>query len=171
MEEHSHKLPDLDGELVAVLLDLEEYPSNIGEVAALSDRQLLVIRRDRHALTHFRLELLDIGNCRAVDYRKETARYRVVAAAACFAGTLACAWLLATRASKDPAAVTPLIVGMVALASFGVRLVTSTHRHVIRFEMPAETLTWRSPAIDFRAKAAAANAVREFARRRGILRE
>ena len=170
MENHSGKLPELDGELVAALLELDEYASHIGGVAELSDRQLLVIRRDRHELTHFRLEKLDIGACRGIEYHRETAWYRVLAAAACFAGTAACAWSIVTGLGGDPAKTTALTIGMIALVSFGVRLATSTHRHVIRFEMPGETLTWRSPAIDFKEKAGAAQAVREFARRRGILR-
>jgi len=171
MEEHFGKPPELEGQFVAELLDIGEYPSNIGEVAALSDRQLLVIRRDWHELTHFRLEPLDITGCSFIDYRRETAWYRVLAAAACFGAALVAAWLLVTGWGGDPARITPLIIGMIALTSFGVRLVTSTHRHVIRFEMPGETLTWRSPAIDFKEKAGAAQAVREFARSRGILRE
>jgi hypothetical protein len=66
---------------------------------------------------------------------------------------------------------TPLIIGAIASVSLGARFITSTHRHVIRFEMPDETLVWRSPAIDFDSKREAARAVRVYARKQGSLQE
>ena len=64
----------------------------------------------------------------------------------------------------------PLVIALIALVSFGVRLVTSTRRHLIRFDMAGEVLDWRSPAIDFKSKSAAARSVREIAEERGLLR-
>ena len=64
----------------------------------------------------------------------------------------------------------PVIIVIVAFGSIGYRFITSIDRHVIRFEMPDKILIWRSPAIDFDSKAESAHAVREFARKRGILR-
>ena len=57
----------------------------------------------------------------------------------------------------------PMIIVMISLAVIGIRFITSTHRNVVRFEMPDQTLTWRSPAIDFDSKADAALAVRQHA--------
>ena len=65
----------------------------------------------------------------------------------------------------------PVIVFLVALVSFGLRLSTSTRRHLIRFDLPGEVLDWRSPAIDFKSKAGAAEAVRKLARERDLLRQ
>jgi len=160
----------LDGELVAELLDQDEIPSNIGNVISISDRQICLLRRDRHALTHFRLEYFDVRDCRAIEYRKETAYYRILAGAACFIAALIFMSMLVTDLDDFSAESAPLIIAAIGLVVFGIRFITSTHRHIIRFEMPDETLIWRSPAIDFKSKAEAAHAVREYARKRGILR-
>jgi hypothetical protein len=160
----------LDGELVANLLDKEEYPSNIGHVAAVSDREILVLRRDWHELTHFRLDVLDMDDCRGIEYREQRVWYRILLGYACLVAAAALLVLLIAGDGDLSAQMAPAIIALVALVSFGVRFVTSTQRHVIRFDMPDETLDWRSPAIDFKSKSEAAGAVREHARSRGILR-
>ena len=160
----------LDGELVAELLDQDEIPSNIGNVISISDRQICLLRRDRHELTHFKLEYFDVRDCRAIEYQIEIAYYRIFAGAVCFIAALFFASILVTDMDDFSAESAPLIIAVIGLIVFGIRFITSTHRHIIRFEMPDETLIWRSPAIDFKSKAEAAHAVRDYARKRGILR-
>ena len=41
-----------DGEIIAVLLDQDEYSSNVGSVAVVSDRQLCLLRHDWHDFSH-----------------------------------------------------------------------------------------------------------------------
>lgn len=160
----------LEGELVAELLDQEEIPSKIGSVAAISDEQICVVRRDWHELTHFRLDILDVRDCRAIEYQRETSYSRILAGLICFVGAAALVFMLVANSENFFEKGAPLIIAVVALISIGVRFITSTHRHVIRFEMPGEVLVWRSPAIDFKSKAEAAHAVRDYARQRDILR-
>jgi hypothetical protein len=162
---------DLDGDVVAVLLDQDEYPSNVGNVAAVSDRQICLLRRDRHELINYRLEFFDMADCKAIGYENRPIYYRIVIAIAFFIAAAVAAFLLATGETGNSSDPTPLIIGLIAFVTIGVRFVTSTHRHVISFEMPGEVLQWRSPAIDFKYKADAARAVCEFARQRGILHE
>lgn len=162
---------NLDGTFVAELLDQDEYPSNIGSVAAVSDRQIVLLKRDKRELTNYRFEYTDIRDCRAISYKKETAYYRIAVGVTCF---LAAAFFVFTLLSGVDDLVeqgAPLIIGGIAAVTIGIRFVTSTHRHVIRFEMPDEVLTWRSPAIDYDFKMTAAHAVREYARERGILKK
>jgi len=170
MENRPEEGIKLDGELVAELLDQDEIPSNIGNVISISDRQICLLRRDRHALTHFRLEYFDVRDCRAIEYQIEIAYYRILAGAACFITALIFMSKLATDLDDFSAESAPLIIAAIGLVVIGIRFITSTHRHIIRFEMPDETLIWRSPAIDFKSKAEAAHAVCEYARKRGILR-
>ena len=160
----------LDGELVAELLDQDEIPSNIGNVISISDRQICLLKWDRHELTHFKLEYFDMRDCRSIEYQIEIAYSRILAGAACFIAALIFMSMLATDLDDFSAESAPLIIAAIGLIAIGIRFVTSTHRHIIRFEMPDETLIWRSPAIDFKSKAEAAHAVREYARKRGILR-
>jgi hypothetical protein len=160
----------LDGEMIAELLDQDEYPANIGEVAGISDRQICVLRRDWHELTHLRMEYLDVHDCHAIEYRKDTAYYRMAVGIACLVAAIGLVFTLAIGLVDFSTKGAPLIIGVVVLVSIGVRFLTSTHRHIILFAMPDEVLAWRSPAIDFKAKAGAAHAVREYARKRGILR-
>ncbi len=171
MENRPEDRIKLDGEPVAELLDQDEYPSNVGNVAAISDRQICFLRRDRQELTHFKLEYFDVCDCRAIEYQKEMAYYRILVGAACFIAAVIFVFVLVTGLDDISAESAPLIIAVIALVSFGVRFITSTHRHVIRFEMPDEILIWQSPTIDFKSKAEAAHAVREYARKRGILRE
>lgn len=161
----------IDGEKIAVLLDQDEYPSNIGEVVAVSDQQLCYLRKDKDELVGFKLEYLDIDQLRAVEYHQEEAWYRKILAGLFFLAAAAVALALATGIVPFNSESQALIILIIALVTFGVRFTTSTHRHYIRFDMPDRTFHWRSPAIDFKSKAAAANSVVEYAEGRGILRE
>lgn len=161
----------LEGNLVAELLDAEEHHSNIGNVAAVSDLEICFLRRTRHELVPFRLEYFDVNDCRAIEYGTETAWYRIVGALASFAIALFLGVPMVIGINKITAESGPILGLAIGLITLGVRLVTSTHRHRLRFEMPEETLIWRSPAIDFDYKAEAAAAVRNYARTRGIYKE
>jgi len=169
MHKNSQDHSEIEGENIANLLDKDEYPGNIGHVAAVSDRQILVLRRDWHELTHFRMDVLEMADCRGIEYREQRVWYRVLLGYGCLVAAVAMLVLLVTR-DELTAQMAPAVIALVALVSFGVRFVTSTYRHVIRFDMPDEMLNWRSPAIDFKSKSEAAAAVREHAKRRGILR-
>ncbi len=162
---------ELEGKLVAVLLDQDEYPSNIGNVVAVSDQQICFLKRDAHELIHYRFEFCDMSDCKAIEYRDQMVYYRVVGAVISF--VIAAILTITLLSGSDGGAqdFRALVIGLIATLTFGVRLVTSTHRHVINFEMPDQEIHWRSPAIDYKEKAEAAHAVREFARTRGILRE
>ena len=170
MEEHQEHHIKIDGKLIAELLDQGEYPSNVGEVVAISDRQICLLRRDWDELTHFRLEYLDVNDCRAIEYEKETSWFRVVAGSAFLVAAAVVAFVLLMGLDDFTTEGAPFIIAMIMLFTMGYRLITSTYRHVIRFEMPDEMLVWRAPPIDFKFKAEAAHAVREYARSRGILR-
>ena len=159
----------LDGEFIAELLDQDEYPSNIGNVVAVSDQQICVLRRDWHELSHCRLEYLDMNDCRSIEYQSKAVYYRIVVGVAFFA---LAAFLIFTIAGSLPSLSpeeAPLVVALIGSVTFGIRFITSTHWHVIRFEMPDEVVAWRSPAIDYEAKVEAVAAVCDFARKRGIL--
>ena len=171
MEKHPEDRIKADGEPVAELLDQDEYVSNVGNVASVSDRQICFLRRDKHELTHFRLEYIDVRDCRAIEYQQDTAYSRILAGVVCFIAALIVVFMLLTDLDDFSAESAPLIIAVIGLVSFGIRFITSTHRHVIRFEMPDETLIWRSPATDFASRADAAHAVREYARKRGIFRQ
>jgi len=171
MEDWTDNISEIEGEMVAVLLDQQEYPSTIGNVAAVSDRQICFLKKDKRELVNYRLEFHDIDDCTAIEFRDEMIYYRVVVAVTSFVLSAVLAIMLATGSDGGSQDITPLIIGAIALLTFGVRFITSTHRHVIDFEMPDQVLSWRSPAIDYKSKAEAAHAVREFARERGILRE
>lgn len=171
MEETSERHVEIEGNLIAELLDLQEYPSNVGEVAAVSDEQIMVLRRDRNELVGFTLQPEEMARCRSIEYQRETSWLRILVGAACFVGVGVFVIMMVMSVGNFVEKATPLIIGAIACTSFGVRMVTSTHRHVIRFEMPDEVLTWRSPAIDYDSKAEAAHDVRVFARSRGILKQ
>jgi hypothetical protein len=170
MENPADRKVDIDGKLIAILLDLDEYPSNVGEVAVVSDQQLMVIRRDRDELVGFKPAYLDVSDCRSIEYIRETAWYRIILAAIGLALAVVLAVMLFQSVGNSTDEITPLIIGTIMLVTFGIRFATSTHRHLIRFEMADEVLEWESPPIDFNSKAADARAVREFARSRGILK-
>ena len=171
METWTDNETELEGNVVAILLDKEEFPSNVGNVAVVSDRQILLLKRDRHELVNYRYEIVDIDDCRAVEYIDQMVYYRVAVAVISFILTAVLAFMLVTGIDGGSQDITPFIIGPLATITFGIRFITSTHRHIINFEMPDKVLTWRSPAIDYKYKAEAAHAVREFARSRGILRE
>jgi len=78
MESHPDNPAKLEGVNIAELLDQHEYPSNLGNVAAISDQQICFLRRDRHELINFKLEYFEMCHCRAIEYQKETAYYRIL---------------------------------------------------------------------------------------------
>jgi hypothetical protein len=171
MESWTDNRTELEGNVIAILLDKEEYPSKVGNVAAISDRQILYLKRDRHELVNFRYEFFDMNDCKAIEYKDEMVNYRVVIAVLSILLTVILLFMLVTGLDGGSKDVTPFIIGPIASTTFFIRFITSTHRHVLNFEMPDRVLSWRSPAIDYKSKAAAAQAVREFARERGILRK
>ena len=160
----------IDGEVIAVLLDQDEYPSNLGNVAAISDRQIAYLKRDHDELVGYRLEYLDIADCVGIEYHQEEAWYRKILAGLFYLAALTIAISLTTGMIPFTNENQVLIIVIIAMVTFGVRFTTSTHRHYISFEMPDQALHWRSPAIDFKSKAADAHAVCDYARERGILR-
>ncbi|MDH3440445.1 MAG: hypothetical protein OEM63_06820 [Gammaproteobacteria bacterium] len=161
---------NIEGEVIAILLDQDEYPANVGNVAAISDRQIAYLKRDHDELIGYRLDYLDIGDCVSIEYHQEEAWYRKILAGLFFLAALAVAVSLATGMIPFTNETQALIIVIIALVTFAIRFTTSTHRHYISFEMPDQVLHWRSPAIDFKSKAADAHAVRDYARERGILR-
>ena len=72
------------GQLVAVSLDLDEYPSNAGEVAAISDQQLILIRWNRNELVGFKPACPNSPDCKRIESRGEMAWYRIVVIATGF---------------------------------------------------------------------------------------
>ena len=85
MDNRNNSDAGIGGNLIAVLLDLDECPSNVGEVAAVSDQQLMLIRWDRNELVGFKHACLDIPDCKRIDYRAGIAWYRIVVIATGFA--------------------------------------------------------------------------------------
>ena len=165
------RIAGIEGEIVAVLLDQEEFPANIGNVAAVTDRQICYLKKDRKELSHYRYEFYDIDDCKVIEYKDVRVYYRMIIAGICFILAAILGIMLATGSDGGSEDIRALLIAAIALLTFGARFITSTHRHVINFEMPDQVLRWRSPAIDYKFKADAAHAVRNFARKRGILRE
>lgn len=160
----------IDGDVIAVLLDQDEYPANVGNVVAVSDRQIAYLKRDHDVLVGFKLEYLDVDECVAIEYHREEAWYRKILAVVFYVAAAAVAISMVTGIIPFNSETQALILLFIVLVTFGVRLTTSTHRHYLQFDMPEETFHWRSPAIDFKSKASAAHAVSEYAQQRGILR-
>lgn len=131
---------ELEGELIAVLLDQDEYPSNIGNIVAVSDRQLCYLKRDVHALIHYRFEFHDINDCTAIEYRDQMVWYRVIGAVISCIIAAALAITLLSGSDGGAQDFRALVIGLIATLAFGARFITSTHRHVINFEMPDEVL-------------------------------
>jgi hypothetical protein len=169
MDNPTDRQVNIKGKLIAVLLDQDEYPSNVGEVAAVSDEQILVIRRDKNALVGFQPGYVDMADCRKIEYEADTAWYRIVVAVIGFTVAAGLAVMLLLGTGKTSEEITPLLIGSIMCLTFGVRFVTSTKRHIIRFVMPDEVLKWKSPPIDFKSRAESAHAVRTFAHGRGLL--
>ena len=88
---------ELDGTLVAELLDQSEHPSNIGNVAAISDQQIVLLKREKRELVNYRFEYFNVRDCRAIRYQEETAYYRIIVAAPAFSlqhSSFSCCWLV-----------------------------------------------------------------------------
>ena len=133
MENRPEDRIKLDGEPVAELLDHGEYHSNLGNVAAISDRQICFLRRDWHELTHFKLEYFDVRDCRAIEYQKEIAYYRILAGAACFIAAVIFVFMLVTDLEGISAESGPLIIAVIALVSLGGRFINTKQRQKHRF--------------------------------------
>ena len=70
MDNPSENTVKIDGDVVAVLLDQDEYPANVGNVVAVSDRQIAWLERDHDELVGFRLDYLDIADCVSIEYHR-----------------------------------------------------------------------------------------------------
>ena len=116
MDDPEHIL-QLEGEVIAELLDQEEFPSKIGNVAVVSDRQICLLRRDRRELTGYRFEYFDMDDCRAIGYRNEHAWYRNALAAVFFAAAAALLIMLVTGEPGLSPQDSTVILMMIALVN------------------------------------------------------
>ena len=136
MQDHPKAHIQLAGEMIAELLDQNEYHSNVDNVAAVSSEQICLLRRVKHELVPFKLEYFDVNDCKAIEYVRDTAYYRIVAGVVCFAAAVIIAYILALDPNRLTPESGPLIALGIGLVTFGIRFITSIHRHILRFALP-----------------------------------
>lgn len=119
MDNHHENRSKINGETVVMLLDQDEYPSHIGNVAAISDEHIWFLKRDMDELTHFKLAHLDASDCRAIEYKKETACYRILVGVALLITAAVLAFNLIAGYQDLSAESGPVVIVIIAFASIG----------------------------------------------------
>lgn len=155
---------------VATLIQPGEYVRHLNQVAGLTTRHVVFLKRKFVSRSGHELVRFPLAQCARVRYADERPLLVVVSGALLVALIAFIVTMLVRSWNRlDPGTRIPL--GALALAGlYGTRRVLGARRHRLTFAMRDGTrLTWKSRPGDYQLKKPAADRVVEFAQARGIL--
>jgi hypothetical protein len=155
---------------IATLVHTDEYARNANQMASVSSRKLVFIKRKELALKPFELLEFELQQCSAISYQIKWALVPMILGALLAALVLSILWLVSQ--GEIASTTTRIPIGALAIALiFGVLLLQGPQRHRLTFIVNGKALTWQSKAGDFKYKVASVQKVVAFAREQGLLKE
>jgi hypothetical protein len=158
-------------EHIATLVHPDEYSHHLNQVAGLSTKNIVFLKRKFLSKAGSELVKLPVSDCAQVYHKDERPLVTIVFGALLVAIV---AYLLYALFiywnSLEPG--TRIPIGLLGLAGvYGLRWVFGARRHKIVFVMrDGSKLIWKSSSGDYKYKSASANNVIEFAKSAGLLR-
>ena len=148
---------------IATLVHGDEYARNAGQIASVSERHLLFVKRKELALKPFELVELPTCDCSSIEYGVKWAVAPMI-----FGLLLVGLVIFILTSYVEPGTRVP--VGALAIVLiFGAVLARGPKRHRLTFVVGGRRYKWQSKAGDFKYKLASVNKVVTFARERGLL--
>lgn len=155
-------------EWVATLLHPDEYAANVNNVATVTTRKIVYIKRKELALKPFERVEYPIADCSSITYKKHYAIGSFAAGLVAVLLVICIAWgLIVYGANLQPG--TRLSVGaVIAVAIFGMFRISGIKRHRLTFKIGANNVRWQSRAGEFKSKDVSVQKVAAFAQERGL---
>jgi hypothetical protein len=149
---------------VATLVLPDDYAKNPNQVARLSSRRILFVKRKEFALKPFELIELPTSACSSISYEQKYAVVRMVAG-------IALAFLVPTFfIVGEVAPGTSIPVGLLGMAMvIGISLALGVKRHRLIFIVDGQQFKWQSKAGDFKYQTSSVERILAFAKARGLL--
>ncbi len=158
-------------EQIATLIEPEEYLLHLNQVASLSSRNILFLKRKFFSKSGFELVQYPVSDCSRILYRDKRSFGFIVF------GLLLTALIIGIFSmlvmywdALEPS--TRIPIGALGVSGFyGFRWVFGSRRHKFTFELKDKTrLVWQSRPGDYQKKNGDTQKIIEFARRTGLWR-
>ncbi|WP_169975743.1 hypothetical protein [Tautonia rosea] len=141
----------LDGEtIVAELVPQPAYQKNLNQVACVTDRRLVFLRKKKFGVAlPYTIEYVPISECQQISYSKSLAIFKALAGGlmvvfGLFMIVLALMALLSGDSSKPAGNILWLAMISLPLAGTGAVMVADLKRHNLRFQCGDRKLHWVS---------------------------
>lgn len=155
---------DTQEEHIATFVHPDEYARNPSQVAYVTTRKILYVKRKELAMKPFELVEYPLAQCSSITYQERHAVLPMVLGAVL---VLLVGFIL----SSDIPAGTRVPVGAMAIAAvFGGGLLLGPKRHRFTFVVNNKKLKWQSKAGDYKYKTGSVQKLTAFARERGLMK-
>ena len=162
---NQQKQPDMQEEHIATFVHPDEYARNPNQVACVTTRKIVFVKRKELAMKPFELVEFPLDQCSRITYETRHAFLPMVLGAFL---VLLVGFIL----SSDIPAGTRVPVGSLAIVFiFGGGLVFSPKRHRFTFIMNNRKLKWQSKAGDYKYKTGSTQKLIAFAKEKGLMTE
>lgn len=158
-------------EHVATLILPDEYMRHLNQVASLSTKGIVVLKRKFVSKSGWELVSYPLSDCARI-FHKDERPLTVVAPGLLLTALIAGIFYLLFVYWSDLEPSTRIPIGALGIAGFyGFRWVLGARRHKIIFELKDKTrLVWKSRPGDYKYKTASVQNVVEFAKSSGLWR-
>ncbi|HAR45660.1 MAG: hypothetical protein A2X56_06240 [Nitrospirae bacterium GWC2_57_13] len=164
-EMNTQEQPTMQEESIAIFVHPDEYARNPNQVASVTTRKIVFVKRKELAMKPFELVEFPLGQCSRITYETRHAFLPMMLGAFL---VLLVGFIL----SSDIPAGTRVPVGALAIAfMFGGGLMFSPKRHRFTFVMNSRKLKWQSKAGDYKYKMGSTQKLIAFAREKGLMVE
>jgi hypothetical protein len=159
----------MEEQLIAIFASPEDYAYHVGQVVAVGEQNLRVVRKQLSFTAPYRIELVPVSAVSNVEYRSGLVPARIVAGSLLLALLAAIFVYLGVYWDRlEPG--TPIRVGLLSLAViYGLRWAFMSRRHQFRFLLrDGSRLKWSSRSGDYKYKIRVVERVREYIREHGF---
>lgn len=131
----------------------EDYAYHIGEVVAIGEQNLRIVRKKMSLTTPYRTELIPVSSISSVEYKNGLVPVRIAAGVVLLALLATVFFYLGVYWSQLESG-TPIRIGLVALAViYGLRWAFMSRRHQFFFKLhDGSRLKWSSRSGDYKYK-------------------
>lgn len=157
-------------EVVAMLVVPDEYIHHLGEVAGLTTRDLIFLRRKFVSRSGYELTRQPLDQCRSIEYFDERPLSTIISGVL-LTGLILFVLVMLVVNWKDLEGGTTIPVGALTMAgAFGVQRIFRARRHRFVFVMQDLTkLSWASRSGEYSQWKASTDQILQFARSRRLM--
>ena len=147
------KAMKMDEQLIGIFASAEDYAYHIGQVVAVGEKNLRVVRRKLSFTTPYKIELVPVESISNIEYRSGLVPVRIVAGVVLLALLAGVFYYLGIYRIQLESGTT-IRVGLLSLAGiYGLRWAFMSSRHQFLFSLSdGSRLKWNSRSGDYKYK-------------------